>query len=228
MSPSKHAVFAATLSRAVRDASALVLPVACAGCGETDTPLCGACTTSFGPLVRWSAPDGIPASAATAYGPVVSRVVRAYKDEGRLDLGAWLSTLLLGAVADALDLAADRSAPPPGIELVTVPASRTAAVRRGFHPVDRLLDRAGLRGTRLLRWTRRTADQRGLDRAGRLENLDGALEARGAADRSVVLVDDVVTTGATTSEAVRALSAAGASVIAVAALARADSPHVQH
>ena len=59
---------------------------------------------------------------------------------------------------------------------------------------------------------RRTADQSGLDARHRAHNLAGAFVLRsndGLADGTVVVVDDIVTTGATIAEAVRALAAAG-------------------
>lgn len=75
-----------------------------------------------------------------------------------------------------------------------------------------------------LRHVRRVADQAGLDARGRAANLAGALAVRREAQprlegRPVVLVDDVLTTGATLAEAARALSSAGVSVCAGAVLA---------
>jgi ComF family protein len=75
---------------------------------------------------------------------------------------------------------------------------------------------------RWLRRVRNTPKQVGQSFAARQENVRGAFRARRAvAGRSVLLVDDVMTTGATLGEAARALRAAGAVRVVVAALARA-------
>jgi ComF family protein len=75
---------------------------------------------------------------------------------------------------------------------------------------------------RWLRRVRNTPRQVGQSFAARLENVRGAFRARPAvAGRGVLLLDDVMTTGATLAEAARALRAAGAARVAVAALARA-------
>ena len=63
--------------------------------------------------------------------------------------------------------------------------------------------------------------QRGLDRAERRRNVAGAFVARGAAPRTVCLVDDVYTSGATVAAAASALRRAGAARIVVVTLARA-------
>lgn len=79
-----------------------------------------------------------------------------------------------------------------------------------------------------LRRARATKPQHHLGRAARLKNVRRAFrlrrgyECRGA---RVLIVDDVVTTGATVNEAAKVLLAAGAQSVAVAALARADGPH---
>ncbi|WP_190860120.1 phosphoribosyltransferase family protein [Actinomadura sp. RB99] len=121
--------------------------------------------------------------------------------------------------------------PTEPIPIVWVPSRRGAARRRGHDPmrqavavaVQRL--RAGgvpvvaLGG---LRQCRRVADQAGLGAKARRDNLNGALEAVARAPlagRRVVLVDDVVTTGASLAEAARALREAGADVAAAATVA---------
>jgi len=73
---------------------------------------------------------------------------------------------------------------------------------------------------RTLRKVRETADQASLDRAGRRRNLDGAFVSLRVPER-VLLVDDVMTTGATADACARALRAAGAFEVMVVTFARA-------
>lgn len=81
--------------------------------------------------------------------------------------------------------------------------------RAGHHPE-----------TRLLRPARQGADQRGLGRDERVRNVAGTLRAAAdARGQRVVLVDDVVTTGATLAEAIRVLRSAGAEVVGAVTLA---------
>jgi predicted amidophosphoribosyltransferase len=121
--------------------------------------------------------------------------------------------------------------------LVPVPSARAAVRARGHDPALRITTAAvrRLRARRLparcldvLGQTRGVADQAGLTAAERLANLAGALTVvRPAAirDRRLVIVDDVITTGATLAEAARALRAAGAEVLAVAVVAATTRDH---
>jgi predicted amidophosphoribosyltransferase len=113
---------------------------------------------------------------------------------------------------------------PDGVVLVPVPSSPAAVRARGQDHARRLARAAartlpGVPARPLLRLTRAVADQAGLDTAARARNLSGALTARASAGLRVVVVDDVVTTGATLAEATRALQAAGAQVLGAAVVA---------
>jgi len=101
-----------------------------------------------------------------------------------------------------------------------VPSTRAAFRRRGFDPARLVLARAGGRDARVLRPARAHDVQKGLGRDARRANLRGVHRARGRLDgRSFLIVDDVVTTGATVSEAARAIREAGGEVIAAVAIA---------
>jgi len=112
----------------------------------------------------------------------------------------------------------------PAVTLTFVPATRRSVAARGFNPAEELARAAGralgLRVVPMLRKLRETADQAGLSREGRRMNLAGAFRARSGAG-SVVLVDDVLTTGATADAAARALREAGMAQVTVLTFARA-------
>jgi predicted amidophosphoribosyltransferase len=146
---------------------------------------------------------------------VLRLAILAWKEEGRTTLVRPLAHLLAASVVEVTHAA---SGP---IVLVPVPTTRRSRLARGTDVVDRLAHgTAGLlRDTgvdvsvrQALRVVRRTADQSGLGARARARNLAGAFQLRSAerlAGRHIVVVDDIVTTGATIGEAVRALTAAG-------------------
>lgn len=206
----------------------LVLPRSCAGCGRPGTGLCPACAgllaaVPLGLVRPRPCPPGLPPVAALApYAGPVRALLLAHKEHGRLALTRPLGG---GLAAAALVLPAPRGRP---LVLCPVPSAPTAVRARGHDHAWRLaraaasaLRAAGVpaRAERLLRPARAVADQSGLSTAGRAANLHGALRATGRPGGPVVVVDDVVTTGATLVEAARALRlqghvVAGAAVVA--------------
>lgn len=205
----------ATVRAALADALALVLPVRCAGCDEPDVSLCEACAAVMEPSVFRAGVDGEVWSGLRFDG-VTARVVRALKEDGRTGLAAALAPALGAAVAAVVGSAA-RSG--EEVVLVPVPTSRAAYRRRGYRVVELVARRGGLRCTRLLTPSRTTVDQRGLSREERRRNVAHALRARGAEGLRVIVIDDVVTTGATLGEAMRALREGGADVVGAATIA---------
>ncbi len=199
---------------ACADALALLLPLSCAGCDEPDVALCERCVFALAPDPRTQiveAPGGAVAVwSGLAFEGVAARVLRAIKEDGRTGLASALAPALTAALARA---GAADAVPVP------MPTSRQAYRRRGYRVPDLLVRRTGRRPRRLLRYARRTSDQRGLDRDARARNVAHSLVATGGAGLRVVVVDDVVTTGASLTEAVRALRAAGADVVAAVTVA---------
>ncbi len=155
----------------------------------------------------------MPVVAALTYEGVPARCIRRLKEEGE--------TLLARPLGAALRVAIDEFLPGTGrARLVPVPTSRAAFRRRGYRVPDLLIRRAGLSVSRLLAPTRTTADQRGLDIAERRRNVAQSMRVRHArGGRDILLVDDVITTGATLDEAARALTAAGNRMLGAVTLA---------
>jgi len=149
--------------------------------------------------------------AAAPYAGTVQRVLLALKD-GRTPMAAALAPLLSSALAAA--------GAPAGVELAAVPSTRAALRRRGYDPVLLVLARTGSRSAQVLRPARAHRVQKGLGRAERHENLHGVHRARRSLHgRRFLLVDDVVTTGATLAEAARAIRDAGGEVVGAVAIA---------
>lgn len=210
---------------ALAEALALAFPVECAGCTEPGAALCPSCAPALLPdPLRRELPSGLVVWSGLAYEGPAAGALRALKEQGRTGLARSLAPALAAALAAA-------SGGRQGLLVVPVPTSRAAMRRRGYRVVDLLAVRAGVRPARLLSPTRRTADQRALGAEERGTNVTGSLRARGCSGVDVVVVDDVVTTGATLEEAARALAAAGARVIAaatVAATPRRSGPSQTH
>jgi predicted amidophosphoribosyltransferase len=213
---------------AAADALALLVPVTCAGCGAADRAVCGPCRDVLEARVQRLERAGVTVWAAHEYGGTVASTIGAYKDGGRTDAGGPLAQALLVAVRAALG---DAHAGRP-VELCVIPSTSAARRARGYGPVPRLLAAAGLRPAGVLGLTRRRDDQAALGAVARRVNAEGALIARvPLSGRRFLVVDDVLTTGSTVGEAVRALRLAGAEVIGAAVIAqtpRRTPPPAEH
>jgi predicted amidophosphoribosyltransferase len=187
--------------------------------------------------------------ALAPYRAPMPEIIIAQKEYGRLDLarplGRQLARAALAATAsDPINLigaAEARDATDPQEQegddaplwLVPAPSVRSAVRRRGQDPVRRMACVAAAELRALgrsvnvlpaLRYVRPVTDQVGLTHQERALNLSGALAVRKAVgsrlpQRAIVLVDDVMTSGATLAEAARAIRAAGGRPVGAAVLA---------
>ncbi|HEX3824981.1 MAG TPA: phosphoribosyltransferase family protein [Mycobacteriales bacterium] len=211
----------------------VIFPTDCAGCGQRGALACARCVAALsGPAsLTWPspAPPGLPPPwSVTAYSGPCRDLLLAYKERGAVGLRSTLAIPLAEAVRAAATAAAAQ-------RLVVVPAPSAArAVRaRGDDVVLTLARRAAsilrhdglsIRVVPALRQGRQVADSSGLSAPERATNLAGALRiqrTRSAAllGAPVVIVDDLITTGATVAEAARVLRAEGNIVIAAATIA---------
>jgi ComF family protein len=213
----------------------LVFPRRCVVCGSDGAVLCPNCEQGLerlgDPLCeRCGAPTAWPvercrecagrriafarARAAVAYDDSAKRLVGAWKERGQRTLAELAAELVDGVV------------PRPSAYTITfVAADHDRLLQRGHNPAHRLAAELGARWqlpvVPLLRRAPGRAAQKGLTLAERRRNVRGAFSPTAAVPKTVVLVDDVYTSGATVSAAATALRKGGARRVEVVTFARA-------
>jgi predicted amidophosphoribosyltransferase len=218
-----------------------MFPASCAGCGVPGPLGCPKCLALLsGPAVpAWPQPTpvGLPSPWAVAvYADPCRALLLAYKEQGAIGLRHGLAAPLAASIDAAWQarLLARGAVPVPSqLLVVPVPSSRRAVRMRGDDVVLVLTRRAvailrpsgvKVRVLPALRHRRRLADSAGLSAGARAANLADAFAVRGCARRAVagatvILADDLITTGVSLAEAARALRSCGADVVGAATVA---------
>jgi competence protein ComFC len=211
----------------------LLLPQRCVVCGCAGRQLCACCRGELPriepPLCeRCGAPTAWPVErcrecAGRRIGFASARAAVGYDAAARRFVHAWKERGLRRLAAEAAQLVVERL-PPPAVDALTfVPADRGRRLERGHNPAERLaLELAVVWELPCMPLLERTRGgrQRGSSAVER-RTVRGSFRATGQAPRTVAVVDDVYTTGATAAAAATALRAAGARRVEAVAFARA-------
>lgn len=227
------------------DLADLVLPSACAGCGAERVPLrfgaCAGCVAALEALTPYPTaptppPPGMPACTAVGeYAGPLRGVLLAYKEKGRHRLARPLGALLAVAVAGAAARAGARPGAP--LRVLPVPSTASAARERHGDHMARLAANA-VRRLRLAGWNADVdrplralprPDSVSLDVAGRAMAAENSLRMKGFSHPisrhrptmrgTLIVVDDIVTTGVTLAAVTSRLREADMQVTGAAVLA---------
>jgi ComF family protein len=206
-----------------------VFPPVCAVCGgkleNLETPICDACWQALeaddGPAFDPESRDYTfsQIQAVWKFSEAFQKVIHFLKYDHKRSVGRKMGALMAGAVEKAYFNGVDR--------LVPVPVHHTRRRERGYNQAEvigrALSEKAGIAlDTGALKRVRKTGTQTKLTKRSRGKNISGAFMARGDfKGGTVMIVDDVFTTGATVNECARALKAAGAEEVRVLTAARA-------
>ena len=205
----------------------------CSGCHDHLGPLCSQCQDALTSTQPGLLSEVFAISHAGTYAPPLSNVIIAFKDRGQWILRPYLAGLLARSLAHLVLTSSSTPADHP-LLVVPIPSSAAAVRHRNSDVIAELagsataiLRTAGLNVVtrKLLRMRGHHRDQLGLTRRERKQNMVDAffVEPAHCSSADVILVDDVVTTGATLHAAYTALIHRGLIVHGAAVLASSPS-----
>lgn len=201
----------------LRGATTLVFPPNCMNCGLPGVDICSECKKVLTPKPRFLLGEEFPLVSSLFYGEATGKLMLLAKENGYVAAQKFFATAL------AISINYFNLNYP--ISIVPIPSQRKAIRRRGFDSMKEIA-RFVLRDpnlktkfeiVNLLEITRHVADQSSLSERERYQNLDKAFRVKsGIKSKAIIVIDDVVTTGSTLREAVRALKERNLTVLGAA------------
>ena len=200
--------------KSIRALQEIIFPSRCLGCGQLGLEICSLCRKNWHPHIyrQWSQHlPTFPIYSAVTYSPIAGKVLLAAK-ENNLVIA---DQLIYKALGHSLTFALREIG---GDFLIPIPSRRSVARSRGRQFIAALTYQLSaesvLPAYENLEHIRRVRDQSSLDAKSRFHNLDGSMKSLNFLSGKAIVIDDLVTTGATLQEAVRALRDRGIEVAA--------------
>lgn len=199
----------------------IFIPAECLLCGRLESRVCSACEPLLANNPRMVTREGLFGFAASDYSPQVRALIRSFKELGESSLASKIARPMATLVNCFHDT---------DLTLTAIPGNRKSTLERGFNQaellareIQKLNPRLGF--LRLLHKTRNTLDQSKLKPLERALNQQGSMVAK-VGRLNVVVVDDIITTGATMREAAEALQHAGHRFVGFVTFAETESKKV--
>jgi predicted amidophosphoribosyltransferase len=200
--------------KSLRSLQELIFPSRCIGCSALGLEICSICRRYWHPHIyrRWShTSPHFPIYSAIPYSPIAGKVILAAKERGLSSA----DNLIVNALTHALRYCIKEQG--QGL-LVPIPSRKSIARIRGRQFITdlshQLSEKSGLPTYENLSHIRVVRDQSSLAAHDRFVNISGALTSLRYLSGKAILIDDLVTTGATINEAARALREKGIEVAA--------------
>jgi predicted amidophosphoribosyltransferase len=191
---------------ALQEISQLMFPTRCLGCHKLSSIICANCSMEWRKSKYLTQLPALTVHSTILYTPVAAKIILAAKENG----AASADNLLIDAIMWQIqNLQINFN----NIRLVPIPSSKRSIRNRGRSFVidiaQQISQQTGIPVLDCLNLTGKTIDQSRLNRKQRLENMKGAISMKAVARGELLLIDDVITTGATLKEAARALNSQG-------------------
>ena len=191
----------------------LIYPPVCLICNQAGSSICSPCTSNWQQDVKTGQISKIPLYFTNFYNADAAKIILTAKENGNLIS----KELLANSIIKSLKVAISDLNLKGEIALIGIPSSAVSIRKRGRNHIDELVEKiiaiAKIYGISIinlpiLQTSKKIKDQSNLNRTERMLNLSGAYLANNPerAIKNLIIIDDLITTGASTQEGIRALS----------------------
>ena len=191
----------------------LIYPSICLVCQKSHHLICPSCISTWQQPIKTGQIKNIPIYFSTYYNNESAKIILSAKENGN----AVARHLLANALSNAIERVISDFKLQESITLITIPSRKSAIRKRGRDHINQLaaevislvnIDGVEISNLNMLRLNKSIEDQSKLNKGERAANLSGAYLAISpeTPPKNLIIIDDLITTGASVQEAVRALS----------------------